>query len=564
MSKIFSTLFFSIFLLFTISLISSFVSDYSGVVYAADRTNPPSVDNLHTDILNEVSEMFRTESEKWKDTVKKYANRLFYLLVSISFAWNAITLGLKRAEIGEIFTNLTKFIITVGFFKFLLEGGPTLALTVVHAFSQIGAAGAHLPISPTTDLAQFGPSTIVEVGLEFFYKVESNMGDEWAAIPLNLMLYLICGAFFIFCLYIAIKVLIQMIALWCYVYAGALLLGFGGSKWTQNIAIGYFKGILAAAVKYYVSLFLVALMSALLKKYMDGTPGTALVTIIPTLQMLSLPIIFFFVMNTIPDMIASIAKGWGDFGFGDTNASQILSKMTSTAVPLAARGGAMLAGGTVGAAAGAVKGTAQGSVKGATSGYKMGKNSVDEDALKSTKVSRGAMMSVLGAAGGTAWGAVSGGLKGMYKGGKAGEKMYDDYKKPKNDLSTQSQRDSLTQAIADHKEGKKALDSENNSNKEQASNSKQDSNASNASEKSPQTSQPEQGANASNANEKNPQTSQAEQSSNTNNVSRINSASNSPTSAPVDQTRTDDQKGASEAQMNKNNEEENNNNENNN
>lgn len=563
MTKFFITLFLSISLLFTVSLVCPMFSDYSGVVYAAD--NPPSVDNLHTSILNSVSENFRTETEKWKETVSKYANRLFYLLVSISFAWNAITLGLKRAEIGEIFTNLTKFIITVGFFKFLLEAGPTLALTVVHAFSQIGAIGAHLQTNPTTELAKFGPSDIVEVGLDFFYKVETNMGTGWSAIPLNLMLYLICGAFFIFCVYIAVKVLIQMIALWCYIYAGALLLGFGGSKWTQNIAIGYFKGILAAAVKYYVSLFLVAIMSTLLQNYLNGTPGTALQSIIPTLQMLILPIIFFFVMNTIPDMIASIAKGWGDFGFGDTNASQILSKMTSPAVPLAARGGAMLAGGTVGAAAEAVKGTAQMAVKGATSGYKMGKNSVDEDALKSTKVSRGAMMSVLGAAGGTAWGAASGAVKGMYKGGKAGTKMYDEYKKPKNDLSTQSQKDSLTQAIAEHKEGKKALDSENNSNKEQASNSKQDSNASNASEKSPQASQTEQGsnANASNANENSSQASQPVQSSNTNN-SRINSVSNSPTSAPVDQTRTDDQKGASEAQMNKNNEEENNNNENNN
>ena len=371
--------------------------------------------------------------------------------------------------------NLTKYIITVGFFKFLLESGPTLALTVVQTFSQIGAAGAGLGVDPTTKLAQFGPSTIVDVGLEFFYAVQSSMSDSWSDIPKNFILYLICLIFFTLCLYIAIKVLIQMIALWCYVYAGALLLGFGGSKWTQNIAIGYFKGILAAAVKYYTSIFLVAIMSSLLLHYLDKiSNGPALANIMTTLQMVALPVIFFFVMNSIPDMIASIAKGWGDFGFGDTQTSQIMSTIGKTAAAPAAatalKGAAVTAGAVGGGAVGATMGAAKGAFKENTSGGAWG----------ATKAAFS--------------GAMVGGVSGAVKGASAAMKGND---KEENKPSVKTRLSNLSQAIKDSHQEKVQL---------------------------------KKNANGSSS----------------------NSSSNSASSNLGDQTTTDDQKGASEAQMNNN------------
>lgn len=515
--KLLVTLIFSFSLLFVIPLISPLVANISiGSVYAADDeykfTPPESLENIHTDILNNVSDTFKQQTASWQETIKKYANRLFYLLVSISFFWNAISLALKRAEIGEIFVNLTKYIITVGFFKFLLESGPTLALTVVQTFSQIGAAGAGLGVDPTTKLAQFGPSTIVDVGLEFFYAVQSSMSDSWSDIPKNFILYLICLIFFALCLYIAIKVLIQMIALWCYVYAGALLLGFGGSKWTQNIAIGYFKGILAAAVKYYTSIFLVAIMSSLLLHYLDKiSNGPALANIMTTLQMVALPVIFFFVMNSIPDMIASIAKGWGDFGFGDTQSSQIMSTIGKTvAAPAAAtavKGAAVTAGAVGGGAVGATMGAAKGAFKENTSGGAWG----------ATKAAFS--------------GAMVGGVSGAAIGASAAMKGND------NKPSVKTRLSNLSQAIKDsHQEKVQLKKNANGSNTNSNNTNCKNTNSDNAS------------GNNDNSNKANSDNQQGSEK----NGSSSNSSSNSAFSNLGDQTTTDDQKGASEAQMNNN------------
>lgn len=313
-----------------------------------------SASNFHVNILNEIGDTFRITASTWADKLKGYALSLFWMLASISLTWTAIELALKHAEFGEIVGELAKYIIFTGLFVFLLESGPYIAGLIFETFSKLGGIGAGLGTG-SSGLPTMSPSDIVDVGLDFYEKTTTSL--SWMGIGTafcSLIQTAVAIVFFIFCLIIAIKVLVQIISLWCYMYAGAFLLGFGGSRWHRDIAINYFKGVLHASVKYFAMLFIIAimrdLMTNLLKDMSFEQP-------IAMLQALALPIIFYMIMETVPDMIAGIVSGKFDFSSGPAAsavAGAMAGGLAGTATSLAV-GGAAAGHATASAARGASK-----------------------------------------------------------------------------------------------------------------------------------------------------------------------------------------------------------------
>lgn len=313
-----------------------------------------SASNFHVNILNEIGDTFRITASTWADKLKGYALSLFWMLASISLTWTAIELALKHAEFGEIVGELAKYIIFTGLFVFLLESGPYIAGLIFETFSKLGGIGAGLGTG-SSGLPTMSPSDIVDVGLDFYETTTTSL--SWMGIGTafcSLIQTAVAIVFFIFCLIIAIKVLVQIISLWCYMYAGAFLLGFGGSRWHRDIAINYFKGVLHASVKYFAMLFIIAimrdLMTNLLKDMSFEQP-------IAMLQALALPIIFYMIMETVPDMIAGIVSGKFDFTSGPAAsavAGAMAGGLAGTATSLAV-GGAAAGHATASAARGASK-----------------------------------------------------------------------------------------------------------------------------------------------------------------------------------------------------------------
>lgn len=270
--------------------------------------------NFHVNILDEISDTFKTTASEWADKLKDYALKLFWILATISLSWTAIELALKHAEFGEIFGELAKYIIFTGLFAFLLDKGPIIANSIFQTFANLGGIGAGLPTGGS-GLPSMTPSAIVDVGLDFYSTMWSSLKWRLTTIASDLIQTFLALVFFIFCLIIAIKVLIQLISLWCYMYAGAFLLGFGGCRWTRDIAINYFKGVLSASVKYFAMLFIVAIMNTLMTTLLKGMSITEPIA---TLQALVLPIMFFMIIETVPDMIAGIVSGKFEFSSGPT------------------------------------------------------------------------------------------------------------------------------------------------------------------------------------------------------------------------------------------------------
>lgn len=313
-----------------------------------------SASNFHVNILNEIGDTFRITASTWADKLKGYALSLFWMLASISLTWTAIELALKHAEFGEIVGELAKYIIFTGLFVFLLESGPYIAGLIFETFSKLGGIGAGLGTG-SSGLPTMSPSDIVDVGLDFYETTTTSL--SWMGIGTafcSLIQTAVAIVFFIFCLIIAIKVLVQIISLWCYMYAGAFLLGFGGSRWHRDIAINYFKGVLHASVKYFAMLFIIAIMRDLMINLLKDMSFEQPIAM---LQALALPIIFYMIMETVPDMIAGIVSGKFDFTSGPAAsavAGAMAGGLAGTATSLAV-GGAAAGHATASAARGASK-----------------------------------------------------------------------------------------------------------------------------------------------------------------------------------------------------------------
>lgn len=278
-------------------------------------------DNFHANIMNEIGDNFLSSAKSWASVLEGYAKNLFYLLLVISLSWTAIELALKHAEFGEIMAELTKFILFAGIFLWLITNGTDFAFKIFSTFSRLGSSLAGIPIGPN-DITPTGPSEIIDLGIEFYVNIFNKAKFSMTNMGTNLISFmsLIIGLiFFLFTLIISVKLLVQIIILWCYMYAGIFFLGFGGSKWTREYVINYFKGVLIQSTQYFAMIIIVAMMKSLLSNF--STYINQASDPIQLLQLLVCPIIFWFLMEKLPPALAGIVTGSLNFSTGPTASS---------------------------------------------------------------------------------------------------------------------------------------------------------------------------------------------------------------------------------------------------
>jgi type IV secretion system protein TrbL len=75
---------------------------------------------------------------------------------------------------------------------------------------------------------------------------------------------------------IAVNMLLLLISAWLLAYAGIFLLGFGGSRWTSDIAINFYKTVLGVGIQLFTMAFLIGVGKSFLDQYYKafevGTP----------------------------------------------------------------------------------------------------------------------------------------------------------------------------------------------------------------------------------------------------------------------------------------------------
>ena len=258
----------------------------------------------------------------WGGVIRDRALWLFWILAVISLTWTFSLMALRNADIAEFLLEFLKFTIFIGFFNWLLLNGPEFAMNIARSFMRIGSEAGKTNV--------FSPSSIVDRGFDLFSRaVDKSSG--WEPID-SLMALAMSLGILVFLTFIAINMLILLCTAYVVAYSGAIFLGFGGSRWTSDMAIQYFKTALNIAVQLLVMVLLVGIGMTILDQVF-ATMGNSL-----TLKELAVTLCAVLVLSQLTKTIPPMVAGMSGASIGSTGISG--GGMLATAAAAAATGGA--------------------------------------------------------------------------------------------------------------------------------------------------------------------------------------------------------------------------------
>ncbi|WP_416347165.1 P-type conjugative transfer protein TrbL [Castellaniella sp.] len=306
-----------------------------GVVLALYST-AASAQLTNQGMLDQVVTEFATRATSWQTVVMNAAMFLFWTLGTISLVFTFGFMALRKADIGEFFAEFIRFTLFFGFFLWLLRNGPAFANSIIQSLARIG--------EQASGVASVTPSGIVDIGFMILKQALGN-SSVWSPVDSFIGVALSVGILVLLAV-IVVNMLLLLVSAWLLMYAGIFFLGFGGSRWTSDMAINYYKTVLGVAVQIMTMVLLVGIGNDLLSSFY-ARMNTGTLNFEELGVMLVFCVALLMLVNRVPPLVAGIitgsgvggAGGIGNFGAG---AAMAAAGMATGGVAMA--GKAMLSG----------------------------------------------------------------------------------------------------------------------------------------------------------------------------------------------------------------------------
>jgi type IV secretion system protein TrbL len=250
-------------------------------------------------VFDSVLDKYQSSAAGWEKTIKKHAYQLFWGLTLISMVWTFGILALKKADISDFFVELIRFLGFTGFYLWLLDNGPQMAMAFINSLKGIAGEAANVK--------GLEPVGIINTGLEFFQKIvdvtDFSLGAMSQAIISTFIALVIL---FLFGL-IAVNMMLLNIAGWILAYAGIFFLGFGGSRWTSDIAIAYYKSVLMVGAQLMTMMLVVGIGQTFLVGLINLMSAEVVMKELGVILIATL--VLYSLANKVPVMVSSIVTG---------------------------------------------------------------------------------------------------------------------------------------------------------------------------------------------------------------------------------------------------------------
>jgi type IV secretion system protein VirB6/type IV secretion system protein TrbL len=293
-------------------------------------------------VLDNVLARYAAAASAWAGIITARASFLFWTLAVISMVWTFGMLALRKADLGDFYAEFFRFTVFTGFFWWLLTNGPRSATDIMDSLRTLGGMA-------TGTGATLTPSGIVDIGFDIFFKVldkSSILSPVDSAVGI-----LISAAILIILALIGVNMLVLLVSGWILSYAGVFFLGFGGSRWTSDMAIGYYKTVLNIAAQLFTMVLLVGIGKSFVDQYYAGM--SAGISLKELGVMMIVAVVLFALVTKLPSLIGGLAMGGSVHTMGSglgTGAAMAAVGRASAAVGVAgaaiATGAASMAGGT--------------------------------------------------------------------------------------------------------------------------------------------------------------------------------------------------------------------------
>jgi type IV secretion system protein TrbL len=297
---------------------------------------PPVVRADDAGISMNIPSAFADAAKQWEDTIKAHAVKLFWTLAVIAFSWTFTLLILAHADLADLFGAVTRFTFVIFFFYWILEHGAEFAGNIMKSAQQMAnnASGA--------DVSNY--NAFVSIGQDILSQVvkKVNIFDATTGLCCVILAILI----FIALVLITLNIILVTAEAWIITYAGLIFLGFGASEWSRDMAIGYYKTMLAYGIKLMVTFLLAGIAFNILNTVQEkvGQNWGSNVSVLS--GVLAGVLVLLGVIAKAPEGVASITGvSTGGFGHGVNTfmrAAGIAYQAGSMATGAAAEGGKQL------------------------------------------------------------------------------------------------------------------------------------------------------------------------------------------------------------------------------
>lgn len=364
-------------------------------------------------IMDTVLQKYKTAAASWASVIQERATWLFLALMTISIVWTFFPLMFHRSSFPEIFGEMIRFCAFFGFFLWLLNNGPAIADAIIESLRQLGNRASGLP--------GVTPSSIMDIGFGIFTRMLKNF-SFWE-LGESIATFFTSAAVLTMLALVAINMLLQLCAAWVLAYAGIFFLGFGGSKWTSDMAINYFKTVLGLGASLMTMTLLVGVGTEIINEVQAKMSTDIKLEELAVLFVYALTLLLL--VDKLPSMVSGIitGAGIGSMGVGAFGAGAAMGAAQTAAagVSLAgsvAKNGVLGAAGAVAAGRAAMQAAAMQTMPGGQGGKSEGGGRSLSDAMGVKTPFAAAKI-----AGKTAWqGAV-----GNTKGGRLAQEIQKQY-----------------------------------------------------------------------------------------------------------------------------------------
>lgn len=347
------------------------------------------IDN--TGVLDNVLARYSAIAATWAATITTHATRLFWTLATISMVWTFGMMALRKSDIGEFFAEFVRFTIFTGFYWWLLRNGPSFATSIIDSMRAIGAGAAGAG-------AGLSPSGIVDIGFGLFANVLEK-SSLWS--PLSSAVGVTISLITLISLALIGVNMLLLISGWILAYAGIFFLGFGGSRWTSDMAINYYKTVLSIGAQLFTMVLLVGIGKSFIDQFYNNMSSAYKMNELAVIMVVA--IVLLALVNKVPSLVGGLAMGGGTgalgsgFGAGTAlGAAAMAATAAATAGAAAVAGTANIAGGVQALMAAVSKANAAESAGGGVRDFAASASGGGHEQAANTGTGSGALAAAMG------------------------------------------------------------------------------------------------------------------------------------------------------------------------
>ncbi|CAJ4224463.1 putative plasmid conjugal transfer protein [Burkholderia pseudomallei] len=290
---------------------------------------------MNANVVDSAMAKYQSAAGSWGNVMVSYGSWLFWGLALVSMVWTYGMMAMRRADIQEFFAESIRFFGTLGFFWWILYNGPAIGDAIVKSMWMIGAKA----IGQATD---FTPGGIIQIGYDIFAKA-LDQSSVWSPTDSVVGLLMALAVMLVLTI-VGVNLLLVFVSAWIVIYGGVFFLGFGGSRWTSDIAISFYKHVLAIGAELMVMLLLIGIGKTFINEYYSSM--AAGIDLKEMAVMLIAAFVLMYLTNKIPPRIAGIVGVGGVGSIGGVGLGSLMAAASMTAGAAASAGSAVMAGAT--------------------------------------------------------------------------------------------------------------------------------------------------------------------------------------------------------------------------